>query len=155
MVAIHSRFRSAMLERLNRRLGTVQGNTALLCQDPSVASELSYESDSITVLDGLDERRWDSLICVAQLWQVRDLQRVSDSLAADGRLFFVEPAASFGLAGNVQSLGAKVIKARLGMDFGTDVPEALRKVGLTPTSTDRFRCGSPVFTFVAGEARRY
>lgn len=161
MAAIHRRFRVAMLERLLARLGNVQGEAALLGADSSVAAEVVSaigevtSLDAMDAMDALDGRRWESLICVAEIWRLPDLSRLSEALTDQGRLFFVEPVSAFGLARRAQSLSPPITRRWLGLDFECDVPQALRDVGLTPTSTDRFRVGGPVFTFVAGEARQY
>lgn len=155
MAAIHRRLQVALLERLLARLENVRGETALLGADSWVASEVVATIGEVTLLDALDGRQWESLICVVEIWRMPDLSGLSESLTAEGRLFFVEPVSAFGLARRAQSLSPQITRRWLGLDFERDVPQALREVGLTPTSADRFRVGGPVFTFVAGEARKY
>lgn len=154
MAVIHPRFRSVMLERLRERLINVQGDTAVLCRETLKASDLGLGRQT-THIKSLDDRQWDSLICVGELWRLADLGSVAQALKPAGRLFFVEPVAGFGLALRAQRMGRTLIRARFGLSFETDLPQALRDVGITPTSTDRFRAGNPMLTFAAGEARVY
>jgi hypothetical protein len=155
MTAIHPRFRGAMLERLFPRLENVRGETAVLGAEPKDAAELGLDGALATHVVSLDERRWDSLVCVAELWRMPNLELVVQALKPQGRLFFVDPVAGFGLAQRAQGIGRSLICGRYGLSFETDVPQALRDAGITPTSTDRFRVGNLVFTFAAGEARVY
>ena len=137
-----------MLNNAFGSVGVIGGGDGL-----SFGSEVAsvHEIDDVA---HVGNARWDSLVCVAELWRV-DLSSIGESLAEGGRLFFVEPTATFGLANRVQILTGWGLERRYGLRFDLDIPKCLREAGLTPTSIDRFRIGGAVRTFVAGEARRY
>lgn len=155
MVAIHPRFRAEMLARLAERLGNATGDVAVWGGELDYQHQFGSNVNSVTHIDNLDDRCWDSLVCVAELWRLEDLTLVKQALTAHGRLFFVEPVVGYGLNETLHRQLRAIVRRRYGFTFGTDVPRALRAAGLTPTSTDRFRVGRIRYTFAAGEARCY
>ena len=147
-----------MLVRLQTVLGNTFGNVAVWADpDQSWAGSLSFapETQSVTTVQSPLDGAWDCLVCCGELWNMGNLEPITEALGSDRRLFFVEPVAAFGLANRAQRSMRPLIKSRFGLDFHSDLPQEMRDAGLTPTSVDRFRIGSPLFTFVAGEARRY
>jgi hypothetical protein len=158
MVAIHPRFESEMFARLQDMVGNAYGRVGIWA-DPGEGpwENLAFgpEVSTVASIGSFKDGGWDCLVCIAQLWKMPELGALTDSLRDGRRMFFVEPVASFGIANRVQRLSRAALEKRYGLDFHCDLPQALRDAGTAPTSVDRFRLGSPVFTFVAGEARVY
>lgn len=158
MVAIHSRFESEMFARLQTIVGNAYGRVGVWVdpgEGPWENLVFGPEVSTATTISSFRDFDWDCLVCIAQLWKMPELGAITDSLSDGQRMFFVEPVASYGLANRAQRLSRPALKKLYDLDFHCDLPQALRNAGTTPTSVDRFRIGSPVFTFVAGEARVY
>jgi hypothetical protein len=131
-------------------------------------NEAGFDRFSARVSSLTDGRAWlqtqtepVSLACYLALWRPEAspafLRSLRSAAPPESRLFFVDPTASVGLAGRIQSIGRVVFVKRLGLSFHRDVPRVLRSAGWEPTTVQRFSAGFPanMITFVAGEARAY
>jgi hypothetical protein len=88
-------------------------------------------------------------------WPPSDLRRLSAAVeATEGIVVFVEPTAGLGVRRALQRAGRRWFRRRLGHDFESDVPAALRAAGFIVTTQVRLRHG-PVADYVRGEARHF
>ena len=103
----------------------------------------------------------DATVCIVAdvaLWAADrpGLQALAEAVRPGRFLLFVEPTADLGWRSRLHRSGGPLWRMRFGHDFSADVPAALRAVGLTVTTTDRFGLGRRgIRTYVRGEAMTF
>ncbi len=138
------------------RLGDIRAGTA--ANDPEGVTRVDAEPEELIELG---HGPFDTIVSLIRTPLVADLNRflrtLTELLADEGRLLFLEPVARAGRTGRLPALGGRLGRAAGGLHLGWDLPAEIRALGLTITDLQRFEVptvSAPFRPFVEARVRR-